>query len=56
MSKSKFLRKHPWPVIQMANATNFVKMGRTCAKMAVNGELTGTLWRRWANMDTIITT
>ena len=56
MSKSKTLRKHPWPVIQMANATNFVKMGRTCAKMAVDGELTSTLWRRWANMDTIITT
>ena len=56
MSRSKFLRKHPWPVIQMANATNFVKMGTTCVKMASEGELTKTLWRRWANMDTIITT
>ena len=56
MSRSKFLRKHPWPVIQMANATNFVKMGTTCVKMATEGELTKTLWRRWANMDTIITT
>ena len=55
LSKSDFLKKHPWPLIQMANVSNFVKMGQTCAKMAVEGEMTHTLWRRWSNMDTIIT-
>ena len=55
LSKSEFLKKHPWPLIQMANASNFVKMGQTCAKMALEGEMTHTLWRRWSNMDTIIT-
>ncbi len=56
MSRSRFLKKHPWPVIQMANASNFVKMGKTCAKMAISGEMTETMWRRWANLDTVITT
>jgi anaerobic magnesium-protoporphyrin IX monomethyl ester cyclase len=56
LSKSEFLKKHPWPLIQMAHASNFVKMGQTTLRMAADGELTKTLWRRWANMDTIITT
>ena len=56
LSKSEFLKKHPWPLIQAAHAANFVKMGTTVTKMAKNGELTKTLWRRWANLDTIITT
>ncbi|MCB9760319.1 MAG: cobalamin B12-binding domain-containing protein [Alphaproteobacteria bacterium] len=56
LSRSDTLRKHPWPLIQAANFANFVKMGTTVSKMAVEGELTKTLWRRWANMDTIITT
>jgi radical SAM superfamily enzyme YgiQ (UPF0313 family) len=56
LSKNQFLRKHPWPLIQMAHASNYVKMGTTVVKMAMEGELTGTLWRRWANMDTVITT
>jgi anaerobic magnesium-protoporphyrin IX monomethyl ester cyclase len=56
LSKSQFLKKHPWPLIQMAHVSNYVKMGTTVSKMALEGELTGTLWRRWANMDTVITT
>jgi hypothetical protein len=56
LSKSSFLRKHPWPLIQMANSTNFMKMGYLCGKMAANGEMTKTLVRRWASMDRIITT
>lgn len=56
LSKSEFLKKHPWPLIQMAHGANFVKMGAMAAKMAKDGEMTRTLWRRWANMDTIITT
>ncbi len=56
LSKSAFLKQHPWPLIQMANSANFVKMGATCMKMAAKGELTGTLVRRWMSMERIITT
>lgn len=56
LSRSSFLKKHPWPLIQAAHAANYVKMGTTVGQMARNGELTKTLWRRWANLDTIITT
>lgn len=56
LSKSETLKKHPWPLIQMANATNFVKMGALAGSMAVNGEMTNTLIRRWLSMDRIITT
>ena len=56
LAKSDFLRKHPWPVIQMANATNLVKMGTLSAQMAMKGEMTQTLLRRWMSMDRIITT
>ena len=55
LAKSETLKQHPWPLIQMANATNFVKMGTTCAKMIAGGEMTSTLLRRWASMDRIIT-
>lgn len=56
LAKSDFLHKHPWPVIQLANATNFVKMGTTCVNMVAKGEMTDTLLRRWLSMDRIITT
>ena len=56
LSKSATLRKHPWPVIQMANAANFVKMGQLAGGMAMRGEMTQTLLRRWMSMDRIITT
>lgn len=56
ISKSQTLRKHPWPVIQMANATNYVKMGMLSAGMVMRGEMTGTLIRRWLSADRIITT
>jgi hypothetical protein len=56
LSKSDTLRKHPWPIIQMANAANFVKMGQQAGGMAMRGEMTQTLLRRWMSMDRIITT
>jgi radical SAM superfamily enzyme YgiQ (UPF0313 family) len=56
LSKSETLKKHPWPLIQLANATNFVKMGTTAAGMVAKGEMTNTLIRRWMSMDRIITT
>ncbi|MEE2751118.1 MAG: cobalamin-dependent protein [Myxococcota bacterium] len=56
LSRSEFLKKHPWPLIKAAHAANYVKMGTTAAKMAMDGEMTPTLWRRWGSMDRVITT
>ena len=56
LAKSELLKRHPWPLIQMANATNFVKMGAMAGSMAVKGEMTNTLIRRWLSMDRVITT
>jgi radical SAM superfamily enzyme YgiQ (UPF0313 family) len=56
LSKSETLKKHPWPVIQMANASNIAKMAMLCGQMTANGEMTSTLLRRWLSMDRVITT
>ena len=56
LSKSEFLREHPWPLIQMANTANLVKMGGMSLKMVSKGEMTSTLVRRWLSADRMITT
>lgn len=56
LSKSETLREHPWPLIQMAHASNLVKLGSTAVRMAAEGEMTKTLWRRWSSMEGVITT
>ena len=56
LSRSAFLKRHPWPLIQAAHAANYVKMGTTAAKMAMDGEMTKTLMRRWLSFDRVITT
>ncbi len=56
LARSQTLKQHPWPLIQMANATNFIKMGALAGSMAVKGEMTNTLLRRWLSMDRVITT
>jgi hypothetical protein len=56
LANSSFLKKHPWPVIQAAHAANYVKMGTTAAQMALDGEMTKTLMRRWLSFDRVITT
>ncbi len=56
LSKSDFLKKHPWPIIKMAHAANYAKLGSLCAKMVANGEMTPTLMRRWLSLDRVITT
>ena len=56
LAKSETLKKHPWPLIQMAHASNYVKMGTTCVKMVAKGEMTPTLMRRWLSFDRVITT
>jgi hypothetical protein len=56
LSKSETLKKHPWPLIQMAHATNYIKLGSTAMKMVSKGEMTPTLFRRWLSFDRVITT
>lgn len=56
LSKSEFLREHPWPLIQMANTSNFLKLGGMSLKMAAKGEMTSTLVRRWLSSERMITT
>ncbi len=56
LARSSFLKQHPWPVIQLAHAANYVKMGTTAVRMAKNGEMTKTLMRRWLSFDRVITT
>ncbi len=56
MSRSAFLKRHPWPVIQLAHAANFVKLGSTAGRMVLDGEMTSTLVRRWLSAERIITT
>ena len=56
LAKSETLKQHPWPLIQMANTTNVVKMGMMSTKMVAKGEMTSTLLRRWLSMERLITT
>lgn len=56
LAKSEFLKKHPLPLIKMAHASNYVKMGTTAARMVADGEMTSTLMRRWLSFDRVITT
>ena len=55
LAKSKFLKRHPWPLVKIAHTTNYVKMGQVASKMLVRGEMTKTLWRRWASAERVIT-
>ena len=56
LAQSETLKQHPWPLIQLAHAANYVKMGTTAARMAASGEMTQTLLRRWLSFDRVITT
>jgi len=56
LARSETLRQHPLPLIKMAHAANYMKMGTTAARMAMAGEMTPTLMRRWLSFDRVITT
>ena len=56
LARSEVLKQHPLPLIKMAHAANYVKMGTTAARMAASGEMTPTLLRRWLSFDRVITT
>lgn len=56
LTRSSVLRKHPWPLIQLAHGANYAKLGTQAAHMIVEGEMTSTLLRRWLSVNRIITT
>jgi len=55
LARSRLLKRHPWPLIQAAQAASLHKMGLTAARMAWRGELTPTLVRRWLSLERLIT-
>ena len=55
LTRSRFLARHPWPLIQLAHGANYVKLGSTAVGMAARGEMTSTLLRRWLNFNRVIT-
>jgi hypothetical protein len=55
LARSDLLRRHPWPLIQVAHATNYVKLGARAARMVADGEMTPTLLRRWLDFSRVIT-
>ncbi len=56
LTRSRFLRRHPWPLIQLAHATNMLKTGAIAGRMVLEGEMTTTMIRRWLHFNRIITT
>ncbi len=55
LTRSRFLSRHPWPLIQLAHGANYVKLGSTAVSMVARGEMTSTLLRRWLNFNRVIT-
>lgn len=55
LTGSRFLARHPWPLIQVAHGANYIKLGSTALRMAARGEMTPTLIRRWLSFDRVIT-
>jgi anaerobic magnesium-protoporphyrin IX monomethyl ester cyclase len=50
------LHDHPWPLIQVAHAANYAKLGTQAFGMVLDREMTPTLLRRWLSLNRIITT
>lgn len=55
VARRRLLRGHPGPLVRAAQLATLAKTARTAARMVRDGELTGTLVRRWWNPDTMIT-
>lgn len=55
LTRSAFLRRHPWPLIQVAHGANYVKLGAAAAELLVRGELTPTLIHRWLDFSRVVT-
>ncbi|MBN1337517.1 MAG: cobalamin-dependent protein [Deltaproteobacteria bacterium] len=55
LTRAEVLKRHPWPLVQVALATNYVKLGARAARMVVDGEMTATMLRRWLSLSRVIT-
>ena len=55
LTYSALLKRHPWPLIQLAHGANYIKLGSTAMQMVFRGEMTTTLVRRWLNFNRVIT-
>ncbi len=55
LTRSRFLARHPWPLIQLAHGANYVKLGTQAVGLLSRGEMTTTLVRRWLSFDRVIT-
>ncbi|MFH1467953.1 MAG: radical SAM protein [Pseudomonadota bacterium] len=55
LTRSAFLKRHPWPLIQVAHGANYLKLGVAAADLLVRGEMTPTLVHRWLNFSRVIT-
>ena len=53
--ESKFIKKHPEVLIQVAQMVNLGKMATVAAAMARNGEMTPLLIKRWVNPKSLVT-
>ena len=52
---SEFFREHPEILIQVAQAVNLAKMSRVALEMAMRGEMTPLLIKRWVNPKSLVT-
>ena len=52
---SDFFKEHPEILIQVAQAVNLAKMSRVALEMAMRGEMTPLLIKRWVNPKSLVT-
>ena len=52
---SEFFKEHPEILIQVAQAVNLAKMSRVALEMAMRGEMTPLLIKRWVNPKSLVT-
>ncbi len=55
LSRSKFLYKHPMPLVIFSQICNLLKMAWVVFKMLLKGEITWVQFKQWANPRSLIT-
>jgi len=55
LTQVDLLKRHPWPLIQVAHGTAYLKLGTAAVSLLARGELTPTLIHRWLDFDRVIT-
>ncbi|MED5370669.1 MAG: cobalamin-dependent protein [Myxococcota bacterium] len=52
---SERFKQDPEPLVQLAQAANLLRLGTVASEMALNGELTWLLLKRWVNPQSMVT-